>query len=127
MSKKQFTIVKLLVVVLLSIVVAVSVSNGLFVLPVVAMLTAMAFLMMIKKNVKGILADERDYQIAGHAARYAIYIYSLVGAVAVIFLASLAKSDCGQACQNWSNVIAYSICLLMLLNVVIFKILSRRK
>ncbi len=123
MSKKQFLAIKLLTMIVLTIVVSTSVVNGFWVLPIISLLATLAFLLIIKKNVKEVLTDERDYKITGDASRYTIYVYSFIGAIIVIFLASLDNLDY----QNWINAIAYSICFLMILNVLIFKILNKRK
>ena len=126
MTKKQYLFCRLAVIVLLSFSISTSLSLGNYYLPLVFMLTAMAVLYYCRKQLKtkDVLVDERDYQLAGRAARYAIFIYGWLGAIGTFVLMALADKQ-GNL-YIISQYLAFSVCFLMLANVLIFRYLSSR-
>ena len=126
MTKKQYLFCRLAVIVLLSFSISTSLSLGNYYLPLVFMLTATAALYYCRKQLKtkDILVDERDYQLAGRAARYAIFIYGWLGAIGTFIL--MALSDKRGDLYIVSQYLAFSVCFLMLANVLIFRYLSSR-
>ena len=126
MTKKQYLFCRLAVIVLLSFSISTSLSLGNYYLPLVFMLTATAALYYCRKQLKtkDVLVDERDYQLAGRAARYAIFIYSWLGAVGTFVLMALFDKQGGLYIV--SQYLAFSVCFLMLTNALIFRYLSGR-
>lgn len=126
MTKKQYLFCRLAVIVLLSFSISTSLSLGNYYLPLVFMLTATAALYYCRKQLKtkDVLVDERDYQLAGRAARYAIFIYGWLGAIGTFIL--MALSDKRGDLYIVSQYLAFSVCFLMLANVLIFRYLSSR-
>lgn len=126
MTKKQYLFCRLAVVIVLSFSISTSLSLGNYYLPLVFMLTAMAVLYYCRKQLKtkDVLVDERDYQIAGRAARYALYIYGWLGAIGTFVLMALADKQ-GNL-YIISQYLAFSVCFLMLANALIFRYLSGR-
>lgn len=88
-----------------------------------AVVVAFLALVVAKRQVKEIMADERDYKIAGDAARYAITVYTIL-AVAVMFL-SLSQKSQDSAYATVAFTIAYSVCALMLAYSLIFTYLHK--
>lgn len=123
MSKRAFLIVRIITVITLSILVGVSINLGNYVLPVVAIITASLLLYFFKGKVKEVMADERDYEIAGRAGRNAMAVYSLVMAIAGTVLMALSKTYPGLECP--ALIILYSVCSLVFLYAILFKIYSR--
>ena len=124
MSKNAYTILKLSVVIILASIVAVSVSNGNWYLPIISMLVAFTLLYASKKKVKAILEDERDYKAAGNAARWAMNIYTMVSVVLGIFLYVKGKGD--AVLYFSGNVLLYSALFLMFLYSVLFKVFIKK-
>jgi len=125
MTKKQYKICRLTIVMVLSMSISISITMNNYYLPVVFMLSAIAGMYYCRKQLKtkGVLADERDYQVAGHAARYTIYIYAWLGAVGTFVLMALSNKE--GAIYALSQYLAFSVCFLMLLNAFLFKYLSK--
>lgn len=126
MTKKQYLFCRLAVIVLLSFSISTSLSLGNYYLPLVFMLTATAALYYCRKQLKtkDVLVDERDYQLAGRAARYAIFVYGWLGAIGTFIL--MALSDKQGGLYIVSQYLAFSVCFLMLANALIFRYLSSR-
>ena len=124
MSKKTFLICKILTVIILGAVVGFLVDLGHWPLPVVCTLAAFGFLWVCQKRVKGVIADERDYKIAGQAARAAFTIYSMVMVIIGLIVVSLSKSI--PEYELPAHIILYSVCALVLLYAVLFAVYKRR-
>lgn len=126
MTKKQYMVCRLIIVIILSFLISLSISLNNYYLPIVFVVTAMAGLHYCRKQLRTgeIIADERDYQVAGRAARYAISIYSLLGMSCVFIL--MAVSHKNGVLYVLSQYLAFSICFLMLLNAFLFKYLNKK-
>jgi len=123
MSKKTFLIYKVITAILLAMTVSISVNSGNYIFPAVAVVAAVSFLYGVKTKVKEVLADERDYKVAGQAARLSLTVYSIL-MVAIGFIA-LSLKKVHPEFEYLSYTLLYSVCALMILNAVLFKIYSR--
>ncbi|MFA5098726.1 MAG: DUF2178 domain-containing protein [Candidatus Paceibacterota bacterium] len=124
MTLKQFTALKIAIAVVVSIVVGVSVASKNYLIPIMVVALAFAILLVARRAVKEIVADERDYEIGGKAALLAIKIFSWLAVITmfVFFAFSDTKPDLSTAALT----ISYSVCLLMLIYSAIFKYYSRK-
>jgi uncharacterized membrane protein len=126
MNEKKYKICRLAVIIILSISISISVSLKQYYLPLVFLLTAFASIYYCRKQLKtnNVQADERDYAVAGHAARYSIYIYSWLGAISMFIL--MAISDGVGILYYISLCLAFSVCFLMLTNAFLFKYFHKK-
>ncbi|MDD5568901.1 MAG: DUF2178 domain-containing protein [Candidatus Pacebacteria bacterium] len=124
MNEKTYTIIKLLTVMLLAITVSVSVVAGNYILPIIATLAALVLLWTTKKKVATVLEDELDYKVAGDAARYSIFIFSIGSVVLALYF--MANRTQNSAFELLGSVFAYSASFLILLQSIIFKILRNK-
>jgi uncharacterized membrane protein len=115
---KQYKILRIIVAFSLGVIIsqAVIFNNYLLVIFFVAM--AMVIILVARKQVKEILADERDYQIAGKAARYAMTIFSIAAVVVMFFF--VFQGETNPVYQAIGFTLSYSVCGLLLLNSAIF-------
>jgi uncharacterized membrane protein len=87
MTLKTYQKVRIGVTAILSIVFAQCVIFKNYFIPIALMVIGALFLMFLKRNVKGVLADERDYQIAGKSAYIAMQVYAWIATVSMfVFL-----------------------------------------
>ncbi|MDD5623220.1 MAG: DUF2178 domain-containing protein [Candidatus Peribacteraceae bacterium] len=124
MTQKQYTAIRLLVAMALAAFVSASIVRQEFFWPVVAVACALLLLLVLRRFVQGVLADERDYALGGRAARWAIQIFSMAAVLLMFFF--LARQDTDPAARIVANVLAYSTCALMLLYSAIFTFLRRK-
>jgi uncharacterized membrane protein len=127
MNIKQYKIYRLITLVLLTGLISVSISLGNYYLPIIFVLSAMATMYYCRKSLKTteVMADERDYKVAGEAARYTISIYTTIGAICIFVLMAISNKE--GTIYVISQCLAFSVCFLVLLNVFLFKFLSKRK
>ena len=120
MNKKQYTICRLSIIILLSLSIAISISLNNYYLPIILTITAFFIMSYIKKQLKteDVLADERDYKIAGDSARYTIYIYAFIGVIGAFVLMAISQKE--GLLYILSQYLAISVCFIMILNSIIF-------
>lgn len=122
MTAKRFKFYRILIAAVLGAIFSASIVADNFVLPIVSVITSVALIYMLKKNVKEVLEDERDYEIGGRAARYAISIYSYLMLVA-IFVLFIGRNN-NPLFETVASILAYSVCSLMIFYSLIFKYLQ---
>jgi uncharacterized membrane protein len=127
MTLKNYKIFRLIIIVILSASISVSITLKNYYLPIIFVVSAWAAMSYCRKQLKttDVLADERDYQIAGQSARYTIAIYGWIGAFGTFILLALSKNN--PYFYDLSQYLAYSVCFIMLLNSFLFKYFSKRK
>lgn len=88
MTPKQFRLIKIAVVIGIAITVSQSIVYNNYIIPIAAMVIGSLILMQSKKAIKGVIADERDYEIAGKAALLTLQVVGWIGAVlSIVFFA----------------------------------------
>ena len=113
MHYKTFRILKMITAFVFAFMIAVSVVMDNFILAIIAGVALVAISFTLNRKVKGILSDERDRANAGNAARMAINVFSLAGAVMGLVLMFMHYEVVG-------SLLSYFVCALMLLYSAIF-------
>lgn len=124
MTLKQYTITRLVISMLLAVFIASSFVRRDFFWPVVAMAVAILFLILLRRRVNEVIADERDHAVGGVAARWTIQIFSTAAVLSMFGFFALQERN--AAFTLIASVLAYSTCALMLLYSAIFTVLRRR-
>jgi uncharacterized membrane protein len=125
MTIKKYKIIRIIVAILVSILVVQSLALRSYILPFIGIASAMLILFYLRGKLKNeILADERDYEIEGKSAKWAIQVFSLIAVVVMIVL--YAKQDSNLLYLPVASVLAYSTCALMFIYSIIFRFLQRK-
>ncbi len=126
MTKNHYHACRLAIIVVLAMSISIAISLNHYYLPLVFMLSAIAGIYYCRGQLKtdDVMVDERDYKVAGDAARYTIYIYGWIGAVATFIL--MAFSGKQGKLYVLSLYLAFSVCFLLLMNAFLFKYFSNR-
>jgi uncharacterized membrane protein len=125
MKLKTYKLIQMTVAALLGIVFSQAVINQNFIIPVIAAIIGTLTLLILRRRVKEVVADERDYTNAGRAALIAVQLFSWIAVVIMISL--LASRDANPAYEPIAATLAYSTCFLMLAYALIFKFYDRFK
>jgi uncharacterized membrane protein len=125
MTNKQYKVARIIVTILL----AISFSQGIilenYLIPIISLIVGYLVLLMLRKKVKEVVADERDYAVAGKSALLAIQVYSWIAVILMMILYSLR--DINPSYEAVSMTLAYSTCLLMFSYGLIFRFYNRIK
>lgn len=124
MTYKKFKAVKTVIAMLLAAVIAQAVIFSNYYLAAAAVLTALAIIFVARKKVNEVVADERDYQIAGKAARISMSAFSAIGAIITFVL--MAQREANPLYEIIGSTLAYSVCFLLLLYSVLFSYYAKQ-
>jgi len=123
MTLKTYRQIRLATVVITAMIFSQALILQNFLIPIFTVITAWLVLTYLRRQVKEVLADERDYQVGGQSALMAIQIYSWVAAIIMFIL--YASRDLNPAFEPVASTLAYSTCFLMLVYSSIFKFHDR--
>ncbi len=119
MTLKQYKKIKLAVTMVLAFIFSQAIILKIFVPPIILLVACSLLLMILRRKVTEIIADERDYATAGRSALLAMQIYSWLAVIAMFIL--YAFRDVNPAYEPIAITLAFSTCLLMILYSMIFR------
>jgi uncharacterized membrane protein len=124
MTKKAFTIYKIITVIVVGFVTSVSINNGNWYLPVAFLVTAWVSLFVLKNRVNEVMVDERDYKLAGKASMHAMTTYEVLAVIFGLILYISQKDN--MILFSIGSTLLYSACILMIIYSILFKIYERK-
>ena len=124
MTKKQFEVIRILVVIILSITIGVSVLLKISFLPPLVIIIATGLIQFLYRQVREITADERDWKLAGRAAIITYWITALV--LVIIGSSLLAYSATFSSVYRAGYWLLYIVSFMMTVNTFSFLILGQR-
>lgn len=117
MTIKQFRGIRIAIALILAFVIAQAVILNSYILASIAVLIAILLLVALRKQIKEVLADERDYKIAGDTARWTISIYAISGWL--ISFVMIMLRDVKPAYETAGFTLAYAICALLVIHLIV--------
>ena len=125
MSYKKYRAYKLVITMILVATISTFVSLGNYIASLIIFLIAIFLMIMLSKNVKEALSDERADRIGGKAARIVLSISALLMAAVGIVLVSLR--DTHPQYLIIGNILLFLECGMMLFYAILFKYYSHKK
>jgi len=122
MSAKKFLFLRLAVAMVIAATVSASITAGNYFIPIPVVVVGALLLYITKKRVKDVLEDERDFAIAGQAARYSIFIFAFMAVIMVFML--LAFKTQNPYFEIIASTLSYSVCSLLIFYSLVFKYLA---
>lgn len=123
MTYKHYRIAKIFVAMFLAMIISQATILNNYLLAAAAITIAIGVNLILRNRVKEIIADERDYQIAGQAARYALITFGILAAL--LSLGFMFLRQVNPLYETIGSTIAYTVCLLMLFYSLIFTYLNK--
>jgi len=125
MNYKQYRLAKLAVVIILAVIFSQSIVRENFFLPVIMLACGALAMLFLRRRLKEVAADERDYQIGGKAAILAIQIYAWFAVVAMFAFYSQKSVD--PIFEPIGMALAFSTTFLLLLYALIYRYYDKFK
>lgn len=119
MTLAQFRAVKAGTVVVLAALMSLAVIQENYILALTAVAIAILLLSGLKRQVKEVMEDERDYEAADKAARVALTAFSVIACLAAFLLLYFRKLN--PLYEAIGVVLAYSVCVLLIFYSLMFK------
>ena len=125
MTLKKYQKIKLAITVVIAVIFSQAILYQNYLIPLATLVIASLVLIYLRHQVKEVIADERDYALAGKSASWSIQIYSWIAVITMLILYSF--KDLNPNYEPVAMTLAYSTCLLMFIYSLIFKFQSRTK
>ena len=125
MSISKYNKIRLITVVIIAIVFSRAIIMNNFILPMAVLAVSWGVLFFLRRKVKGVIADERDYAMAGKSALLAIQLFSMVATIVMLFLFSARETN--VIYEPVAMTLAFSVCALMFIYSIIFKIRMKKE
>lgn len=119
MTLQQFKTAKIIIAVVLGIVIGQSVANNNYIIPLMATAVSAIVIYFIRQKVKEVVADERDYEIGGKAARTAMTAFSWIAVIIMFIFYSMRNTS--PVYEAIALTLSYSVCFLLIAYSLIFK------
>jgi len=124
MTKKQFKLYKLIIVVCLSIVMGIAVAKNISFIPPLAIIISALLIQVLYRRVNEVTVDERDYKIAGQAAIISLRITAL--GITALGGTLLAYSTSDPAYYRPGYLLLYIASFIMVVNVISYLYYQKR-
>jgi uncharacterized membrane protein len=125
MTLKKYQQIKLIVTAVIAVIFSQAILYQNYLIPLATLVVASLVLIYLRRQVKEVVADERDYALAGKSASWAIQIYSWIAVVAMFIL--YASKNLNPAYEPIAMTLAFSTCLLMFIYSLIFNFHNKVK
>jgi uncharacterized membrane protein len=119
MTLKKYQQIKLVITVAVAIIFSQAIVFKNFLIPILVLIISSLSLMILRRHIKEIVADERDYATAGKSALLTIQVFSWASAIIMFVLYALRDLDPNY--QPIAMTLAFSTCILMILYSFIFR------
>lgn len=110
---------KLAVVFVLAMVISQSLVAENFLIPIMAIIVGSLAMLYLKGQVKEVIADERDYLIAGRASLLAMQIFGWFGVIVMFILYS--QKDSNPYYEPIAMTLSYSVLFLFFMYALIYR------
>ncbi|MFA6251941.1 MAG: DUF2178 domain-containing protein [Candidatus Paceibacterota bacterium] len=125
MTIKKYNTFRMIIVIALAIIFSQSIIYQNYFLAIGILIISSLLVFTLRKSVKEIMADERDYEQGGKAAMLAMQIYCYAGVIAMFIFKSQASLN--PSYDIIATTLAFSICIFMLLYSFIYQVKSKGK
>lgn len=125
MTQEQYRWVKLAIVVIMAIFFSQAIAFKNYFIPIAALVVMSLAMLYLRKKVKGVIADERDYATGGKAALLTVQIYSWLAVCAMFVMYGLKEFN--PAYEPIAMTLAFSTTILMLTYAAIFRYYNKFK
>lgn len=125
MNQKTYQKWRLVIVFVLAMVFSQSIVRGNYIIPVVLMVVSSLVLWYLRSRVKGVLADERDYSLAGKAALLSIQVFGWLASVATLVFYS--QRNLNPMYETIGLTLSYSVLFLFLVYGIVFRYYNKFK
>jgi uncharacterized membrane protein len=125
MTLKKYQQIKLIITVVIAVIFSQAILYQNYLIPLATLVIASLVLIYLRRQVKEVISDERDYALAGKSASWAIQIYSWIAVVAMFIL--YASKNLNPAYEPIAMTLAFSTCLLMFVYSLIFNFHNKIK
>jgi uncharacterized membrane protein len=102
-----------------------SVATENAVVPIPAVIVGLVLLYLLRRQVRGVVEDERNYKISEKASRFTIQVFALVAAISGITLIAVSTND-STILREVGLTLAFCACSILILYLISYAYHSRK-
>jgi len=125
MSFKQFTIMRIVVIVIMAGLISWAVTSGNAMIPIPVAIAAFVILLLFRRGVKEVVVDERIYSISEKASLITFRVFGIMAAVIGATLVALSRETI-PALEPLGFTLAYAACGLVLIYYIAYIYYNRK-
>ena len=125
MSFKQFTLIRILVIIVMAFLISWGITSGNAWIPIPVALVALVILLLFRRGVKEIVVDERIYSIAEKASYLAFRIFGIAAAVTAATFVALGQGVVPEL-EPIGLTLAFSVCGLLVIYYIAYIYYNRK-
>ena len=103
-----------------------SISTGNWIIPIITIIISISIMMVLRRRVKEIVADERTYAVAEKAARLTLSVVGIGMAIAGAILLALNRDTISSTAAQVGFALLYATCGLLVVNLAAYTYYSRK-
>jgi uncharacterized membrane protein len=125
MSYKTFRMIQAFFGMALGGIMGASIAMSNWIIPVVAVVISLVVMMVLRKRIREIVADERTYNIAGKASRLTLQIFAVGMALAGVILLAVSR-DSSSTIGQIAVTLCFATCALLVINALVYTYYNRK-
>jgi uncharacterized membrane protein len=125
MSRRWFRLLVAVITLTVVVLVGWSIATENAVVPIPAVIVGLVLLYLLRRQVREVVEDERNYKISEKASRFAIQVFALVAAISGVTLIAVSTND-SALLREVGLTLAFCACGILILYLISYAYHSRK-
>ena len=125
MSRRWFRLLVAVITLTVVVLIGWSIATENAVVPIPAVIVGLVLLYLLRRQVREVVEDERNYRISEKASRFAIQVFALVAAISGVTLIAVSTND-SALLREVGLTLAFCSCGILILYLISYAYHSRK-
>jgi uncharacterized membrane protein len=125
MSRRWFRLLVAVITLTVVVLIGWSIATENAVVPIPAVIVGLVLLYLLRRQVREVVEDERNYKISEKASRFAIQVFALVAAISGVTLIAVSTND-SALLREVGLTLAFCSCGILILYLISYAYHSRK-
>jgi uncharacterized membrane protein len=126
MSRRWFRLLGAVITLTVVALIGWSIATENAVVPIPAAIIGLMLLYLLRRQVRDVVEDERNYKISEKASRFAMQVFAVVAAISGVTLTALSTNDSTPPLREVGLTLAFCACGLSILYLIAYAYHSRK-
>jgi uncharacterized membrane protein len=125
MSRRWFRLLVAVITLTVVVLIGWSIATENAVVPIPAVIVGLVLFYLLRRQVREVVEDERNYKISEKASRFAIQVFALVAAISGVTLIAVSTND-SALLREVGLTLAFCACGILILYLISYAYHSRK-
>jgi len=125
MSRRWFRLLVAVITLTVVVLIGWSIATENAVVPIPAVIVCLVLLYLLRRQVREVVEDERNYRISEKASRFAIQVFALVATISGVTLIAVSTND-STLLREVGLTLAFCACGILILYLISYAYHSRK-